>query len=119
MSKIDLKSFRKANRLTQSALAKYLGIQQGFISQIENGESTLPMKLLDKILSNPDWDTTSLTGGESEDSQLIASLRETIKAQRETIDYQKEIISMLKEKGSQSIPARKDAPSVFEQSQNL
>ena len=115
MSKIDLKSFRKANRLTQAALAKYLGIQQGFISQIESGESSLPMKLLDKILGNPDWDTSALMGADSDETQLVASLRETIKAQRETIDYQKEIITMLKEKGIQPKPATKDAPSAYSQ----
>ena len=103
MGKIDLKSFRKENNLSQVELAEYLGVQQGFISQIEKGDRNLPADLLDKILQNVDWDTSLLTPEQKQkDAELIAALRETISAQRETIEYQKEIIETLRMGGDSS-----------------
>lgn len=59
---IDLKGFRKRNKLTQIELAKYLGVLQGFVSQIESGNSKLPEDKLKMLLENPNgWDTTLLT----------------------------------------------------------
>lgn len=59
---IDLKEFRKRNNLTQVELAKYLGVLQGFVSQIESGNSKLPEDKLKMLLENPNgWDTTLLT----------------------------------------------------------
>lgn len=112
MSKIDIKAFRKANRLSQKMLADFLGVGQGFISQIEAGERPLPMNLLDKILSNKEWDISMIIPERESESELISALKETIQSQRETIDYQKEIISILKaQKGTQEKPAQKDAHS--------
>ncbi len=112
MSSIDLKAFRKANRLSQAKLAEYLGVGQGFISQIEAGERPLPMNLLDKILGNKDWNTTGIVPERPSDSELVSALRETIEAQKQTIEYQKEIISMLKaQKGIQSKPVKESASS--------
>ena len=114
MSKIDLKAFRKANRLSQQKLAEYLGVGQGFISQIEAGERPLPMNILDKILENKDWDTSGLMPETTHESTLVEALRETIQSQRETIDYQREIIAMLKaERGMQGKPAPEGAHSAF------
>ena len=104
MGKIDIKAFRKANRLSQKDLADFLGVGQGFISQIESGDRPMPMNLLDKILEHEGWDTTAIVPERPVESELVISLKETIKAQRETIEYQKEIISMLKEE--KGIPAR-------------
>lgn len=42
MYSIDLKNFRKDNNLTQSALAKLIGVKQPNISDVENGEMKLP-----------------------------------------------------------------------------
>ena len=39
---IDLKGFRKANKLTQADLAELIGISRSFIGQIECGASKLP-----------------------------------------------------------------------------
>lgn len=59
---IDLKEFRKRNKLTQVELAKYLGVLQGFVSQIESGNSKLPDDKLAMLLENPNgWDTSALT----------------------------------------------------------
>lgn len=58
---IDLKAFRKANKLTQKDLAEYLGVHHSFIANIETGRSLLPNEQLDKILSNTNgWDVSML-----------------------------------------------------------
>lgn len=48
----DLKAFRKQNKLTQIQLAEYLGVTQGFISQVEKDISQLPDKFISKILED-------------------------------------------------------------------
>lgn len=60
MENTALKAFRKRNRLSQKELAMYLGIGQSFLSQIEGGSRALPAEQLDKILANPEWDSTVL-----------------------------------------------------------
>lgn len=59
---IDLKLFRKANKITQSELADYLGIGQPFISQIEKGGRPIPSEYISKLLASKQWDTSMLTG---------------------------------------------------------
>lgn len=54
-SKMDLRLFRKANGVTQSAIAEYLGTTKQFISQVEAGKVALPEDKFMKILDNPDW----------------------------------------------------------------
>lgn len=56
------KRFRRANKLTQADIAAFLGCTQGFISQVENGVSTLSPEFISIILANPDWDTSMFTG---------------------------------------------------------
>lgn len=51
----DLKGFRKANKISQVELADYLGVGQGFISQMENGDRPIPDQIANKIMSNPAW----------------------------------------------------------------
>lgn len=53
-SKMDLRLFRKANGVTQSAIAEYLGTTKQFISQVEAGKVALPEDKFMKILDNPD-----------------------------------------------------------------
>ncbi|MCQ2065850.1 MAG: helix-turn-helix domain-containing protein [Bacteroidaceae bacterium] len=48
----DLKAFRKRNRISQVELANYLGISNGFISQVELGKSKLPDDKLEKLRHN-------------------------------------------------------------------
>lgn len=57
-----LKEFRRANNISQNALADYLGVGQGFISQMEKGIRPIPNNVIQKLLSNADWDTSMLTG---------------------------------------------------------
>ncbi|WP_295935435.1 helix-turn-helix transcriptional regulator [uncultured Alistipes sp.] len=57
---IDFKLFRKKNKLTQEAIADYLGCTQGFISQIELGSRPIPDEFMSKISANTEWDSTML-----------------------------------------------------------
>ena len=112
MKCVDLKAFRKANRLTQTQLGEYLGINKSFISTIESGKDPMPEERLSKLLQNPfGWDTSMLiiepkaptaqkvapmikvvTGAEAEDARIregyIKRLLEEIKelkAQRDAL----------------------------------
>ena len=55
MAQINLKDFRKRNGISQQVLADYLGIGQGFVSQMEKGTRPIPRQVMDKIKENPDW----------------------------------------------------------------
>jgi len=46
-----LKKLRENSNYTQKQIADYLGINQGQLSKIENGNRNLNLKLLDKISS--------------------------------------------------------------------
>ena len=49
---LNLRLFRKANGITQDAVAEYLGVTKGFISQVENGRVDLPEEKIAKLLHN-------------------------------------------------------------------
>jgi transcriptional regulator with XRE-family HTH domain len=49
---VDLKAFRKANKLGQNELADYLGISAVFVSHIENGRSKLPDYIAERLTNN-------------------------------------------------------------------
>ncbi len=55
MGEFNLKAFRKANGINQQELAEYLGIGQGFVSQMERGDRPIPKPILEKIMGNPKW----------------------------------------------------------------
>ena len=66
MEMIDLKSFRIANKLSQTKLAEYLGVLQGFISQMEKGLRPIPAAIISKIENNSEgWDTSMLLSGDA------------------------------------------------------
>ena len=61
---IDIKQFRKRNKLKQEELAEYLGVTRAFISMVETGASKLPTEKLNLLVSNPHgWDTSMLING--------------------------------------------------------
>lgn len=61
---IDIKQFRKRNKLKQEELAEYLGVTRAFISMVETGSSKLPTEKLNLLVSNPyGWDTSMLING--------------------------------------------------------
>lgn len=49
---VDLHAFRKANKLKQEDLAKYLNTTRAFISMVETGASKLPPEKLRLLLNN-------------------------------------------------------------------
>ncbi len=56
-----IKTFRKCNKMSQVALAEYLEVTQGFISQMEKEMCPIPEWVISKILDNPNgWDTSML-----------------------------------------------------------
>lgn len=50
--KLDLRLFRKVNRITQDDVADYLGVSKGFVSQVETGKSALPEDKELRLLNN-------------------------------------------------------------------
>lgn len=57
-----IKIFRKCNKMSQVALAEYLEVTQGFISQMEKDLCPIPDWVISKILANPyGWDVSMLT----------------------------------------------------------
>lgn len=100
---IDLKAFRRANCITQNDLALFLGVGQGFISQIEKGDRKLPSEYIGKLLANTNgWDTTILTGNTMTEyrpdySPVECLLRDILAEKEAKIDALQEYIWELKE----------------------
>jgi len=113
---VDLKSFRKANNLTQSDIANYLGggVEKSFISQIEHGGRKLPDAQLAKLLHNTKgWDTSMLVvdnpspsimthaSGNSNASVQINSNNnnrsDSAKKDLELAEYRLQVVSLQKE----------------------
>ena len=65
MKTIDLKAFRKANKISQVELAEYLSVGQPFISQVEKGTRPLPKEYISKLSANPNWNVSMLTQPEN------------------------------------------------------
>ncbi len=116
---IDLKAFRKANHLTQIDLAEYLGVGQGFISQIEKGDRPLPKEYISRLSANPhNWDTSMLIEVEPEtpapsqggqDSAVVELLKEQnaeLLAKIDLLNQQiGELRALLKREGEESAAA--------------
>lgn len=49
---LDLKQFRKTNKITRSELAAFFGVSEPFISQIENGRAKLPEQKAELLMNN-------------------------------------------------------------------
>lgn len=65
----DLRAFRKANKLKQKDLAKYLNTTCAFISMVETGASKLPPEKLSLLRNNTQgWETSMLLS----DTSVIA-----------------------------------------------
>lgn len=67
-----IKTFRKCNKMSQVALAEYLEVTQGFISQMEKEMCPIPDWVISKILDNPNgWDTSMLTQSRDEVTERV------------------------------------------------
>ena len=56
-----MKAFLKANKLTQEALAAFLGVSGPFVNKIATGKSSLPYVQWAKIRAREDWDSSMLS----------------------------------------------------------
>ena len=93
MKGIDLKTFRKANNLTQEKLGEYLGIKKSFISTIESDKDPMPKDKLAKLLENPyGWDVSMLLQSDvtapiqMQEDALVAELRAQIEKLEAKVD---------------------------------
>lgn len=48
---LRLKELRKENKLTQAQLAKYLGVEQDMLTELEDGRKSLTVSLINKLCS--------------------------------------------------------------------
>ena len=95
---IDLKEFRKANKISQTALADYLGIGQGFVSQMENGERPMPISIEEKIRNNDrGWVISDFA---DIDTPLDSLPDDVDYLKREVIYLQKRIAELTEEKAA-------------------
>lgn len=104
MKTIDLKAFRKANKISQIELAEFLEVGQSFISQIEKGTRPLPLEYISKLTANLNWDTSMLTEPEHPEvsnpteSSLVGYLERKVSDQEILIRELYQQIGMLEAK---------------------
>ena len=68
----DFEDFLKKNNLKKSAVAQYIGVSNGFITQIINGSRSLPHDKLLKIIANPNWDVSMLNENNMKNHQSVS-----------------------------------------------
>lgn len=117
-----IKIFRKSNKISQVALAEYLNVTQGFISQMENGTSAIPDSIISKILANPySWNTSMLTSNQpevpaEEKPTTENSLLEYLQRKIEKLEREKEELlqenAVLKYENMMLTPRKGDAEDV-------
>ena len=62
-----IKNLRKCNKISQVALAEYLGVTQGFVSQMEKEMCPTPDWVISKLLENSyNWDVSMLAPSKEE-----------------------------------------------------
>ena len=130
----DFEVFIKKNNLKKSAIAQYIGVSNGFITQIINGSRKLPHDKLLKIIANPDWDISMFgeremlkrnTESEIEPNQniedmqtkeLIVAFRESREMLAEALDQNSRLIGVIERMQGIDHSAtgiRKSPPLVF------
>lgn len=99
---IDLKAFRKENKLKQTEVADFLGVSFGFISQIERGERKLPEAFADRLLQNDrGWVTDGIAQmgdnaiAKVEEGGMLAAIVAKIDAQNARFEEQNRQIDRL------------------------
>ena len=119
MKQVDLKRFMFELGIKQSELAKYLGVSDGYISQVVGGKKQLSNENLSKVLNNPfGWDTSMLIEVEPEtpapsqggqDSAVVELLKEQNAELLAKIDLLNQEIgalsALLKKEGGESAAA--------------
>lgn len=95
MSKLSV--FRKANGVSQGELAAYLGVTQGFVSQIERGNRPLPDELLAKILAKGTWDCSMLQDAHSISANASHNSKASVSISAPRGDSAAEVASLKRE----------------------
>lgn len=89
---IDIKRFRKDNKLSQAELAAILGCTQGFISSIERNRRPIPDDIITKLISSKKYNTKHLTPEEDnvhEEEKL--NIKDDVTMSREVFDVLKNL----------------------------
>lgn len=70
-----IKKIREASGLNQIQVAKFIGVDQSYISKIENGERQLRLDLLEKLANLFGYSMTNLMTDNSFDTHLQIAFR--------------------------------------------
>lgn len=82
----DFEIFIKRNNLKKTAIARYIGVSNGFITQIINGSRRLPQDKLLKIIANPDWDISMFGEDNMPKDQSVSTNSENTNQQSEDMN---------------------------------
>lgn len=100
MCMTDFEVFIKKNDLKKSAIAQYIGVSNGFITQIINGSRRLPHDKLLKIIANRDWDTSMFGESNMLTEQSVSTNSENTNQQSDDMTIQK-LLEALERKDKQ------------------
>lgn len=90
MVSVNLRLLRKKNGLSQQQLAEFLGIGQGFVSQMEKGDRPIPDYLAEKIINNDKGWALDFTEEESRKSKGASRTQPETPLEAENIVLRKE-----------------------------
>lgn len=87
---IDIKRFRRENNISQKVLSEYLGVLQGFISQMESGARPIPAGIEERIRSNDrGWiisEGADICTRPADVAEEVAALRAEVNLLRQEVD---------------------------------
>ena len=96
----DFEIFIKRNNLKKTTIARYIGVSNGFITQIINGSRRLPQDKLLKIIANPDWDISMFGEDNMPKDQSVSTNSENTNQQQNDMTIQ-ELLEAIKRRDQQ------------------
>lgn len=96
----DFEIFIKRNNLKKTEIARYIGVSNGFITQIINGSRRLPQDKLLKIIANPDWDISMFGEDNMPKDQSVSTNSENTNQQQNDMTIQ-ELLEAIKRRDQQ------------------
>lgn len=96
----DFEEFLKKNNLKKSAIAQYIGVSNGFITQIINGSRSLPHDKLLKIIANSNWDVSMLNENNMKKPQSVSINSDSTNQQQNDMTIQ-ELFEAIKRRDQQ------------------
>ena len=87
---IDIKLFRKDNKLSQVELAEIIGCTQGFISNLEQKRRPIPDSIITKLLSTNKYNTRYLL------QDQVESKKEEKNETNDEVTMSREVFNVLK-----------------------